>query len=154
MSTGETSSSSPARRRRVAAGPRRPRYLVERDLDRMMIMLVTLMGEVSALRDRLDTHEALADAGEAGKTAMVEAYQVEEQRLLRREETRMAMVRRVFRVLMEELEGGKSAGGSALAKILESESAELPEGTSGKAGEARPEARHDPKSGDRSTRRA
>jgi hypothetical protein len=86
-----------------------------------MIMLVTLMGEVSALRDRLDSHEALADAGKAGRTAEVEAFQIDEQRHGRRESMRMAMVRRVFRVVMEELEGGKSVGSARLAKILEPE---------------------------------
>jgi hypothetical protein len=102
-------------RKRIATGPKRPRYLADRDLDRMMIMLVALMGEVSSLRDRLDTHEALGDAGRPLNTGEVEAYKLDESRNLRREEERMAMVRRVFRVLKEELETGKTAGASDLA---------------------------------------
>jgi hypothetical protein len=121
MASNPTPSGGTTRRKRVAAGPRRPRYLADRDLDRMMIMLVTLMGEVSTLRDRLDTHEALADSGKPGKTSEVEAYEVDDQRHARREEMRMAMVRRVFRVLTEELEGGKSVGGPELRKVLEPE---------------------------------
>jgi len=91
-------------RKRIANGPARPRYLESRDLDRMMIMFVTLMGELSALRDRLDSHELLADAGRMARTGDVEAVAANEERLARREELRMAMVRRVFRVLMEDLQ--------------------------------------------------
>ena len=101
--------STPGRRKRVAAGPRRPRYLSDRDLDRVVIMLVTLMAEVSALRDRVDTHEALADGGGNSRTADVEGYAVTEARLVRREAMRSSMVRRVFRVLMEEIEADSSA---------------------------------------------
>lgn len=103
-----TTPTSPApRRKRVAAGPKRPRYLSDRDLDRMMIMFVALMGEVSALRDRLDTHEALADAGRPSRTDEVEAFVASAPRVSRRDEIRMATVRRVYRVLMEEVEAGK-----------------------------------------------
>lgn len=95
------------RRKRVATGPARPRYLANRDLDRMMLMFVALMGEVSALRDRLDTHEDLADAGLPCRTQSVEMHSPAAERAAQREERRLASVRRVFRVLMEELEGGK-----------------------------------------------
>ena len=100
-------------RKRIANGPARPRYLESRDLDRMMIMFVTLMGEISSLRDRLDTHELLADAGRMASTDEVETAQVPEPRLTRREEVRMAMVRRVFRVLMEDLEPDARTGSGA-----------------------------------------
>ena len=96
-------------RKRIARGPARPRYLASRDLDRMMIMFVTLMGEVSALRDRLDTHEALADAGRTNRTDEVESFAISDERLTRREQRRLAMARRVFRVLADEL-GGKAHG--------------------------------------------
>jgi hypothetical protein len=96
-------------RKRIAKGPARPRYLASRDLDRMMIMFVTLMGEVSALRDRLDTHEALADAGKTQRTDEVEGFAIAEERLSQREQRRLAMARRVFRVLADEL-GGKADG--------------------------------------------
>jgi hypothetical protein len=91
-------------RKRLAKGPARPRYLESRDLDKMMIMLVALMAEVSALRDRLDSHEALADADQLPKTAAVEGYKLTDDRHARREELRTAMLKRVFRVLSEELE--------------------------------------------------
>ena len=52
----------PARlpRRRVAIGPARPQYMHDVETDRMMMIVTALAAEVAALRDRLDTHEALA----------------------------------------------------------------------------------------------
>lgn len=100
-----------SRRKRIAAGPKRPRYLADRDLDRMMIMFVALMGEMSALRDRLDTHEALAEEGQLCRSDAVERFHSSEARSLQRENMRSASVRRVFRVLMEELENGPSSAG-------------------------------------------
>jgi hypothetical protein len=96
-------------RKRIAKGPARPRYLANRDMDRMMIMFVTLMGEVSALRDRLDTHEALADAGKPHRTEEVESFKLSEQREAQREQQRLAMARRVFRVMQEELDNSDEA---------------------------------------------
>lgn len=89
-------------RRRWAKGQSRPRYLKPDDLDNMMIMFVALMSEVSALRDRLDSHEAVADSGEAVKTAAVEAYRPDAERHVAREANRQAMLKRVFRAITEE----------------------------------------------------
>jgi hypothetical protein len=108
MSDNSTSPKASRPRKRIAKGPARPRYLASRDLDRMMIMFVALMGEVSALRDRLDTHEALADADCAIRTDDVEKFKISEERLSRREQQRLAMARRVFRVLADEL-GSKAS---------------------------------------------
>ena len=84
----------------------------------MMIMMVTMMGEISALRDRLDTHEVLADSGKPNKTTEVEGYAVSEERHALREARRMAMVRRVFRVLMEELDTGKATSAVDLSRLI------------------------------------
>ena len=91
-------------RRRVAIGPRRPQYLHEPELDRMMMIVTALAAEVSALRDRLDTHEALAGNGVMPTHAAVDAYVVDEDDAARRETTRMAFLKRVYRVLTEELD--------------------------------------------------
>jgi hypothetical protein len=66
-----------------------------------MIMLVALMSEVSALRDRVDTHEAVADLGGAATTAAIEAYELTPERHLAREANREAMLKRVLRVITE-----------------------------------------------------
>jgi hypothetical protein len=91
-------------RPRLARGQDRPTYLSSPDLDRVFIMLTALMSEVSALRDRLDTHEALAEAGKVATTEAVEAYELDAERRTAREERRDAMLGRVLRVVYEERE--------------------------------------------------
>lgn len=91
-------------RRRAAKGQPRPKYLHPEDLDKLMIMFVALMSEVSALRDRLDTHEAVAELGTAATGAAIEAYQLTPERHLARDAGRMAMLKRVLRAITEERE--------------------------------------------------
>lgn len=91
-------------RRRWAKGQSRPKYLLPEDIDKIMIMFVALMAEVSALRDRLDTHEAVADFDGAPTTAAIEAYEMTPERHLAREANRQAMLKRVFRAITEEHE--------------------------------------------------
>lgn len=88
-------------RRRFARGQSRPAYLRPDDIDQVMIMLVALMSEVSALRDRLDTHEAVAELGGAATTAAIEAYELTPARHAVREGSRQAMLKRVLRVITE-----------------------------------------------------
>jgi hypothetical protein len=95
-------------RRRVAVGPDRPQYLESRDLDKVMMMLVALMSEVSAMRDRLDTHEGLAEQGAAPTRGAVEAFALDPETAQARDLLREQMMKRVFRVLLEETEGGAS----------------------------------------------
>ena len=103
---------APARkpRRRFARGQARPSYLRPGDVDRVMIMLVALMSEVSALRDRLDTHEAVADLGGAATTAAIEAYELTPERHAQREAVREAMLKRVLRVVTEERDEAATDG--------------------------------------------
>lgn len=89
-------------RPRKARGQDRPQYLDSPDLDRVVIMLMGLVSEVSALRDRIDTHEALAEAGSVATTGAVEAYELSTDRRLAREALREALLDRVLRVLVEE----------------------------------------------------
>lgn len=100
MQTSEPSAFQP--RRRFAKGQARPRYLQPEDLDKMMIMFVALMSEVSALRDRLDTHEAVAELGGSTSSAAIEAYELTPERHLAREANRHAMLTRVLRAITEE----------------------------------------------------
>ncbi len=91
-------------RRRWAKGADRPNYLKPSDVDKLMFMLITLMSEVSSLRDRIDTHEGVAETGKPVTTAEVEAYQLTEPRRAVREKQRHDMLHRVMRVITEELE--------------------------------------------------
>ena len=97
-------------RRRFARGQARPAYLDPADVDQLMIMFVALMSEVSALRDRLDTHEAVADLGGAATTAAIEAYELTADRTAMREANRVAMLRRVLRVVTEERDAAATDG--------------------------------------------
>lgn len=102
-------------RRRFARGQSRPEYLQPGDIDRVMIMLVALMSEVSALRDRIDTHEAVAELGEAITTDAIEAYELTPERTAQREANRAAMLKRVLRVVTEEREEAVTDGAKRAA---------------------------------------
>lgn len=91
-------------RPRLARGQERPTYL-QPDIDRVFIMFTALMTEVSALRDRIDTHEALAERGQVATVAAVEAFEIDAQRRSQRDARRDAMIGRVLRVLFEERDG-------------------------------------------------
>jgi hypothetical protein len=97
-------------RRRFARGQSRPSYLDPADVDQVMIMLVALMSEVSALRDRIDTHEAVADLGGTATTAAIEAYELTPERAAVRETNRLAMLKRVLRVVTEERDAAATDG--------------------------------------------
>lgn len=89
-------------RPRKARGQDRPAYLSPQDIDRVFMILTGLMAEVSALRDRIDTHEALAERGEVATSEAVERYELDAGRQAGREDRRDAMLTRVLRVLFED----------------------------------------------------
>jgi hypothetical protein len=89
-------------RPRKARGQDRPQYLDSSDLDRVVLMMTSLMSEVSALRDRLDTHEALGAQGLIATVETVEAYHLTPEREAARDVVRDAMLTRVLRVMFEE----------------------------------------------------
>lgn len=97
-------------RRRWARGVDRPQYLRAEDIDRLGIMMVALMGEVSALRDRLDTHEAVAELGSPVTREAIEAYELTPGRRERREAERHALLKRVLRVITEDREAALESG--------------------------------------------
>lgn len=70
----------------------------------MLMIITALAAEVSALRERLDTHEALAAKRQFATTPRVEAYKLDTARQDTRERARQAMLSRVYRVLFEDLD--------------------------------------------------
>ena len=106
----ETASPQRKPRRRVAIGPARPQYMSAVELDKLTMIVTALATEVSALRDRIDTHEALAERAVAPTTLAVEAYHPDAEHDAARETRRMAMLRRVFRVVTEELDALRETG--------------------------------------------
>jgi len=110
-----------APRRRVAVGPPRPQYLLNEENDRMMAIITALTAEVSALRERLDSHEALAESRRTPTTRAVERYRLSAARREVREREREAMLARVFRILLEDVESARQEEHLAAGKILAAE---------------------------------
>lgn len=104
MSTHNEPSRKGARqpRKRIAAGPPRPKYLGSEDIDRVAIMMVAMLSELLAVRERLETHEDLLDRNGVLTKADIETYRPSVADERKREETRTAILRRVFRVLRDE----------------------------------------------------
>ncbi len=91
-------------RPRKAVGPERPTYFNHADVDRVMGILLALVSEVASIRDRLDAHERLAASGNPPAPDLVEAYRPDAQASLEREAWRDAYIRRLFRVITEDVE--------------------------------------------------
>ena len=91
-------------RARKATGPDRPAYLNTGDIDRVMAILLALVSEVAAVRERLDTHERIADMGTLPGKAGIEAYRASPVDEAEREVWRDAYIKRLFRVITEDIE--------------------------------------------------
>ena len=87
----------------------------------MMAIITALTAEVSALRERLDSHEALAEKRRVPTTRAVEGYKLTAVRRDTRERERQAMLSRVFRILLEDLESARQEEHLAAATILGAE---------------------------------
>lgn len=83
---------------------RRPAFHENAAVDRLIAMMMAMASELSTLRDRIETLEALgADAGWLQPGA-VDAYAPDTPERARRDASREAMLARLFYVLEEELD--------------------------------------------------
>jgi hypothetical protein len=98
--TGDATSPRP----RKAAGPERPTYFTTTDVDRVMAIVLALVSEVAAIRERLDSHERLAAVGAPASVEQVEAYLPDDAAEASREVWRDAYIKRLFRVITEDVE--------------------------------------------------
>ncbi len=71
----------------------------------MLAIAIALAGEVSVLRERLDTLERLAQAKGLFSIEEIETYQPDDQVAKEREQWRADYIARVLRVVQEEVEG-------------------------------------------------
>ena len=103
-STSAQSTPAKARkpRKRIASGPPRPEYLGGKDVDRLAIMMIAMLSELLSLRERVETHEKLLERDGTLSTEAIEAYRPSGDDEDQREEKRLAILRRVFRVLNDE----------------------------------------------------
>ena len=91
-------------RPRKAVGPDRPSYFDSRDIDRVMAILLALVSEVAAMRERIDTHEQLGEQGQLPAAGAVERYRADTAVEESREVWRDAFIKRLFRVITEDVE--------------------------------------------------
>jgi hypothetical protein len=86
----------------VAKG-KAPRFHEDRTVDQLMAMVVALTSEMSILRDRLDTHERLAQAKGVFTPAEIDEFIPGPDVMQERGAQRTRLMRKVFRVLKEDL---------------------------------------------------
>ncbi len=86
----------------VAKG-KKPQLHDDRAIEKLMAMVTALTGEVAMLRDRLDTHERLAEEGKPSRRQDVDAYIPDTGVMAERSTQHQRLLRKVFRVLKEDL---------------------------------------------------
>ena len=88
---------------RTAKG-KKPGYFADPATDKLLQMVVTLAGELSVVRDRLDLVERLATEAGAFDRSDLESMQLTEADLSERDASRGNFVARVLRVLDQDLD--------------------------------------------------
>ena len=93
---------APKERVWVAKG-KQPRFHDDRAIDQLMAMVTALTAEVSILRDRLDTHERIAESRKLFSASDVDHFVPDTPMMAARSKQRQRLLRKVFRVLKEDL---------------------------------------------------
>ena len=84
---------------------KRPAFFDDPQIDKVMGIVTALAGEVSVLRERIDTIERLAAGKGLFTTEDVDAYRPDDSVANQREQWRSEYIERVLRVVHQELEG-------------------------------------------------
>lgn len=82
----------------------RPAFFHDPQVDKLLAVTMALAGEVSVLRERLDSIERLAEAKGLLSQQEIESYRPDAQAAEERERWRGEYIARVLRVVREELE--------------------------------------------------
>jgi hypothetical protein len=99
--------SPPGRRRprpRVPKGAR-PVYLRDADSERLLSMTLALAAEVSVLSEELDTLREVLLRGGVLDDAALQGFRPDEPAAARRALRRRALIRRMLRIVLEDLDG-------------------------------------------------
>ena len=88
---------------RVAKG-KRPRYFSDPAIDKLHAIVLSLVGELSVTRDRLDALERALDARGTLSRDDLEAWQPDAEAEAERQEKREAYIARVMRIVEMELD--------------------------------------------------
>ena len=89
--------------KRKAKGPR-PLYFKDPDIDRLLAMLMGLVGEVCVIRDRLDTLERPVDKHNLVSRQEIEDFVPSEEVLQERASLRETLLGEVMRVVSGDIE--------------------------------------------------
>ncbi|MEO8223926.1 MAG: hypothetical protein ABI661_03910 [Gammaproteobacteria bacterium] len=103
---------------RTARG-KRPQYFADPDVDRLLAMLVSLIGEVAVLRDRLDTVERLGGSQQPFAPQDVDGFAPAPDDQATRDRWRADYLERVFRVLQYEREEATKGRAVDLDRVIE-----------------------------------
>jgi hypothetical protein len=93
------SNTNPAARRRRTAKGRRPFFFEDPNTDKLLSIVAALAGEVCVLRQRLDTHERIAEMRRLFTIEDIEAFAPDEPTSDARALWREEFLQRVFRIL-------------------------------------------------------
>ena len=88
---------------RIAKG-KKPIYLDDRSIDNLMAMIMTLTQEVSVLRDRLDTMEALLAEKETITLEDIDNFVPSDDLVMQRKERRQLLLKRILLPIEKDLE--------------------------------------------------
>jgi IS5 family transposase len=83
---------------------KKPTFFADPQVDKLMAIVVALAGEVSVLRERLDTVERVAESKGLLSRQEIEAYRPAEPAAEEREQWRSQYLARILRVVHEELD--------------------------------------------------
>jgi hypothetical protein len=83
---------------------KRPQYFDDPALDRMLSILMAVVGEVSVLKERLDTVERLLDAKGTISRADIEAYEPDREAAYERGLATKEYIARVMRGVQQDME--------------------------------------------------
>ena len=93
---------APKERVWVAKG-KQPRFHDDRAVDQLMAMVTALTAEVAILRDRVDTHERIAEGRKLFSREDVDSFIPDAPIMAERSAQHQRILRKVFRVLKEDL---------------------------------------------------
>ena len=92
-----------AKRIRTAKG-RRPYFFDDPDIDKLLAMIMALVGEVSVIRERMDTHERLAQKKTWATHQAIENHEPDEITEAFRAQWRADYIARILRIIQVELD--------------------------------------------------
>ncbi|MEQ8248840.1 MAG: hypothetical protein RID42_14280 [Alphaproteobacteria bacterium] len=91
------------KRIRTAKG-RRPYFFDDPNIDKLLAMIMALTGEVSVIRERLDTHERLAQSKKWASHQAIEDYKPDDVTEAFRAQWRADYIARILRIVQVELD--------------------------------------------------